>query len=181
MNEHGLVVGMAAVPPGGMRPDPQKPTIGSIGVIREMLDHARTVDEAVVILQSYNIDMGGGPPVHYLMADRSGHAALVEFYQSKTIVIANEHPWHLATNFLRASIRGDTAGVCWRYDKINQRLTEAEGRLTTEAAINLLAEVSQDITQWSIIYGMTSGDIRIVVGKRYDATPHTFHLDQAGE
>jgi hypothetical protein len=56
MNEHGLVVGMAAVPPGGMRADPDKGTIGSIRVIREMLDHARDVGEAVALLDRYNID-----------------------------------------------------------------------------------------------------------------------------
>jgi hypothetical protein len=125
--------------------------------------------------------MAGGPPVHYLMADRAGHAVLAEFYQGKLIVIANEHPWHLATNFLRASINGDPAGACWRYDKINQQLTEAEGRLTTEEAMNLLVEVSQEITQWSIVYGMTNGDIRLVVGQQYKTTHHTFHLDQVGK
>jgi hypothetical protein len=31
-------------------------------VIRRILDHASTVDEAVAMLQSYNIDMRGGPP-----------------------------------------------------------------------------------------------------------------------
>ncbi len=103
MNEVGLVVGMAAVPPGNMRPDPGKETIGSLGIIREMLDHAANVDEAVAILQSYNVDMEGGPPLHYLMADRSGRAVLVEFYQGEVVLMPNEDPWHQATNFLRAS------------------------------------------------------------------------------
>jgi len=62
MNERGLAVGMAAVPPGQMRPDPHKESIGSLMVIRRILDHASTVDEAVAMLQSYNIDMRGGPP-----------------------------------------------------------------------------------------------------------------------
>ena len=50
MNEYGLAIGMAAVPPGNMRPDADKETIGSLGIIRQMLDHARTVDEAVDIM-----------------------------------------------------------------------------------------------------------------------------------
>ncbi len=56
LNEAGLAVGMAAVPAGGVRPDPKKQTIGSLLVIREMLDHARDVAEAVDILESYNIE-----------------------------------------------------------------------------------------------------------------------------
>jgi len=173
MNEHGLAVGMAAVPPGGMRPDPNKESIGSLRVIREMLDHARNVDEAVDVMGSYNIDMGGGPPIHYLIADRSGHAILVEFYRGEMHVIPNETPWHLATNFLRAAA-GDTAqGRCRRYDTLDERLTEAEGQITTQEAMDLLADVSQSNTQWSVVYEMNSGGIKVAMGRGYDQV-HAF-------
>jgi hypothetical protein len=183
MNEHGLVIGMAAVPPGHMHPDPKKETIGSLGVIREILDHASNVDEAIAILQSYNIDMQGGPPLHYLVASLSGRSALVEFYQGEMVVIPNETPWHLATNFLRAEAGKSGEGRCWRYDKISQRLAEAEGKITTQDAMDLLAEVSQGDkqggTQWSIVYGMGTGDVNVTMG-RHDNL-HTFHLSLIGE
>jgi hypothetical protein len=180
MNERGLAIGMAAVPPGDMRPDPNKETIDSLGVIREMLDHASNVDEALAILQGYNIDFGSGPPLHYLMADSSGRSLLVEFYQGEMVVIPNETPWHQATNFLRASAGEFAEGECWRYDKLSQRLTEAEGQLTVQDAMVLLADVSQGSTQWSVVYGMSSGDVNVVMGQKYD-TIHTFHLGLAGE
>ncbi|MDY7075429.1 MAG: C45 family peptidase [Chloroflexota bacterium] len=179
MNENGLVVGMAAVPPGQMRPDPDKETIGSLVVIREMLDHASDVDEAVAILQSYNVDMGGGPPLHYLIADRSGRSVLVEFYEGEMVIIFNETAWHLATNFLRASAGESAEGQCQRYDKISQRLAEAEGRIITQDGMDLLAEVSQEgSTQWSIVYGMSTGDVNVAMGREYDDV-HTLHLDLA--
>jgi hypothetical protein len=180
MNEHGLAVGMAAVPPGDMRPDPNKETIGSLRVIREMLDHASNVDEALAILQSYNIDFEGGPPLHYLMADLSGRSLLVEFYQGEMVVIPNETPWHQATNFLRASVGESAEGECWRYDKISQRLTEAEGQLTMQDAMDLLSDVSQGVTQWSVVYGMSTGDVNVTMGQKYDNV-HTFQLSFAGE
>ncbi len=180
MNERGLAVGMAAVPAGNMRPDPNKETMDSLGVIREMLDHAGTVDEALAILQSYNIDFEDGPPLHYLMADSSGRSLLVEFYQGEMAVIPNEMPWHLATNFLRASVGESAEGECWRYDKISQRLTEAEGQLTVQGAMGLLATVAQGNTQWSVVYGMSSGDVNVVMGRQYD-TLHTFPLGLASE
>jgi hypothetical protein len=180
MNEHGLVVGMAAVPPGQMRPDPDKETTGSLRVIREMLDHASNVDEAVAILQSYNIDFEGGPPLHYLVADPSGRSVLVEFYQGEMVMMPNETPWHLATNFLRASVGESAAGQCWRYDTISQRLTDAQGRMTTPGTMRLLSDVSQEGTQWSIVYGMSTGDVHVTMGRQYD-TPHIFHLGLAGE
>ena len=180
MNEHGLVVGMAAVPPGEMRPDPDKETIGSLGVIRKMLDHASNVDEAVAILQTHNIDLRGGPPLHYLIAAPSGRSVLVEFYQGEMVIIPNETPWHLATNFLRASVGESAEGRCWRYDRISQRLTEAEGQITRQDAMDLLAEVSQDETQWSIVYGISTGDVSVAMGRQYD-TLHTSHLSLVGE
>jgi hypothetical protein len=118
MNEHGLVVGMAAVPGSEMPYDQDKETIDSLIVIRKMLDHARDVDEALAILQSYNIRWGGGPPLHYLIADPLGHSVLVEFYEGEMVVISNETPWHLATNHLRSIADETGPSGCWRYDEI---------------------------------------------------------------
>ncbi len=175
MNEHGLVIGMAAVPPGNMQPDPAKETFGSLGIIREMLDHARDVDEAVAILKNHNIDFEGGPPVHYLMADSNRKSVLVEFYRGEMNIIENEHPWHLATNFLLSSVNDPKDGNCWRYNTIDARLNETQGRLDSESAMDLLADVSQDITQWSVVYQMAQGEVSVAMGRDY-ALVHDFKM-----
>ena len=176
MNERGLVVGMAAVPDGNTRPDPSKETIDSLQVIRKMLDQASTVDEAVAVLQQYNIDWGSGPALHYLIADRSGQSALVEFYQGKMHIIPNDKPWHLATNFLLSSVGESATGQCTRYDKIDQRLSTAAGSIDAEEALRLLRDVSQANTQWSIVYGLSTGEVIVTMGRAYSRT-HAFHLD----
>lgn len=175
MNEHGLAIGMAAVGPGNMQHDPSKETIGSLGIIRQMLDHARDVDEAVAILGRYNIDFSGGPPIHYLLADRRGRSVLVEFYQGEMVIFPNEAPWHLATNFLLASVGAATRERCWRYDRLNERLIETVGQLGVDESMELLAQVAQPATQWSIVYEMSSGDILVVMDRKYDRS-HLFHL-----
>ena len=180
MNEHGLVAGMAAVPASKMPYDRDKETIDSLMVIRKMLDQAHDVDEAVAILQSYNIRWGGGPPLHYLIADSSARSVLVEFYQGEIVMIPNETPWHLATNHLRAIADETGPSGCWRYEKIYQRLMETGGQVTTQEAIDLLAEVSQGVTQLSVVYGMSTGDVDVTMGRQYDNL-HTFHLSLAGE
>jgi hypothetical protein len=180
MNDQGVVVGMAAVPAGQMQSDPDMETIGSLGVIREMLDHAGNVDEAVGILRSYNIDFRGGPDLHYLVADRSGRAALVEFYEGEMVVTSNDAAWHLATNFLRAQAGSSAEGACWRYDKLGKRLAEASGRLDGQTAMALLSEVSQPGTQWSIVYSLASGEVHVAMGREY-TSPHTFQLDPGSE
>jgi hypothetical protein len=179
MNEYSLAIGMAAVSPGNMQPDANKETIGSLGIIRQMLDHARNVDEAVEIMKSYNIDFTGGPPIHYLMADATGESALVEYYNGEMHVIENEEPWHLATNFLHSAVDNPTDGGCWRYNTINTQLIETNGQIDLQAAMQLLADVAQNNTQWSVVYQMSSGTINVVMGQQYQDT-HQFQLDLAG-
>jgi len=177
MNEYGLTVGMAALPgeyKGHASYDPSKPTIGSIGIIRQVLDHARDVDEAVELFEQYNIDFRGGPLIHYLIADPGGKAVLVEFYRGEMVVLPNEAPWHLATNHFRCTAEGD--GGCPRYRMISERLTATNGQLDSQSAMQLLSEVKQDMTQWSSVYDMTSGDINVAIAGEYENV-FSFHLD----
>ena len=177
MNEFGLTVGMAAVP-GDYHEhapnDPSKPTIGSIGIIRQILDHARDVDEAVAIFKYYNIDFRGGPLIHYLIADPGGKAVLVELYQGEMYLLPNEESWHMATNHFRCITEGD--GGCTRYYTLSEQLTEVNGQLDAESAMKLLSEVKQDMTQWSVVYDMTGGAINVALGGEYD-TIYNFRLD----
>ena len=179
MNEMGLVMGMAAVPPGDIQPDPDKEVIGSLGVIREVLDHASDVDEAVAIIANYNVDMGDGPPLHYLIADATGQGVLVEFFRGEMIVIPNQLPWHRATNFLRSAHDDSAEGVCRRYDELDQTLEEKEGQLSTTEAMDLLQRVSQENTQWSVVYSMNSGEVLVAMGREYDDL-HAFDMDGEG-
>lgn len=177
MNEYGLVVGMAAVFESRVPHDPNKTSIDSLEVIREMLDHARDVDQAISILQQFNVDMEGGPPLHYLIADRYGQAALAEFYD-ELVVIRSESPWHLATNHLRALANENGPSGCWRYEKIEKRLSAALGKLDGQQSLDLLRSVSQTgeyPTQWSVVYGIDTGEVRIVMGREF-GSPVSFRL-----
>ncbi len=180
INETGLAVGMAAVPSGNMPVDPDKETVDSLLVIREILDHARHVDEAIDILARFNIDYGNGPALHYLIADLSGESALVEFYQGEMRIIYNKFDWHQATNFLVSSVDEQSQGHCWRYDKILDQLSGQDGNVSVAQAFVLLEGVAQESTQWSVVYEMSTGDINIVMGKAYNEV-HELHLDLLSE
>ncbi len=172
MNEHGLVVGMAAVANDNSPPDPDKPTVDSLVMIRILLDQTKTVQEAVEQLQSYNINWGDGPALHYLIADANGQAVLAEFYRGELALTENQSPWLHATNFIRASVHGQPQGQCWRYDTLTQTLTETEGKLTTDQAQSLLQAVSQENTQWSVVYGINTGEITL----RFDREEQFFQF-----
>jgi hypothetical protein len=176
MNEQGLAVGMMAVPQADTLNDPRRVTIGSLDAIRLILDRARSVAEAIDLLGAYNIDWEGGPPLHYLIADAAGHSAVVEFIEGEMQVLANEEPWQVATNFLVTGHSPESAKrSCRRYATAHETLERADGSLSQGEAMELLEGVSQDITMWSVVYGMTNGDIGVSVGRDFEDV-HQFRL-----
>ena len=99
----------------------------------------------------------------------------MEFYQGEMIVIPNKEPWHQATNFLRAEAGESLEGRCWRYDRISERLSASRGKLTAQEVMELLADVSQEETQWSIVYGISESSVNVVMGRNYGEA-HTYQL-----
>lgn len=169
MNERGLAVGMMAVPFAEDNLDPQRVTVGSLHAIRLLLDNAGTVDEAISLLQGYNVDFEGGPPLHYLVADALGNSAVIEFIDGAMRVLPNEGAWQVATNFVISGHSQEEArGLCRRYATANEALEQAGGSLSPQQAMELLEDVSQAITMWSIVYNMSSGDISVAMGRDYD-------------
>jgi hypothetical protein len=168
MNEHGLVIGMAAVPAGQVEKNPALETVGSLHIIRLMLDHAKNVPEAIALFSRFNVDMEGGPPIHYLLSDAAGRSALLEFYQGELVVIPTEKSWQEATNFLNAAAIEDPKGQCWRYDAMEEVLYDNQGQLTVAEAFSLLEAVSQPNTQWSIIYDLSELDLAVAMANNYD-------------
>ncbi len=175
LNEKGLAIGMAAVPESPTPSDPNNKSVGSLAVIRMILDHAASVEEALTIISGVNILWHGGPQLHYLIADASGTSALVEFVDGEMVVLYNTNPWHQATNFLLSNISGSADGICHRYDVLSERLEEEQGNLSHEEAMELLADVSQSSTQWSVLYQLHTGQISLAMGRHYSEI-HTFQL-----
>jgi len=167
LNEEGLAIGMAAVPESPTPSDPNNKSVGSLGVMRMILDHAATVEDALTIMRDANIIWNGGPQLHYLIADASGEAALVEFVAGEMVVLFNANPWHQATNFLISNTSGSADGVCHRYDVITESLQDKQGDLSLGEAMELLGDVSQSSTQWSVIYQLHTGQISLAMGRHY--------------
>ena len=88
-------------------------------------------------------------------------------------LIPNESPWLQATNYLRSAVE-DPEGQCSRYDKISDEMTRVDGNLSAESGVNLLSDVSQNNTQWSILYHMSSGEIEVVMGRQFN---HRYRFD----
>ena len=171
MNEHGLTVGMAAV--DDLRPEllPGRPAVGSVGVMRQVLDHARTIDEAIAVFRSYNIDFDGGPGLHYLVAEASGKSAVVEFIDGRLQIVPAQDRWQVMENFHLSTVADRS--TFRRYSTANARLAATGGTLTPEDSMALLATVAQGHTQWSAVYDPVGLSLRLTTDQRYD-TVHQF-------
>ena len=171
MNEHGVAIGMAAVDyEVGYPSDPEKRDVGDLRMMREVLEAAATVDEAVAFLEGINPVSQGGPNTHYLIADQTPSAALIEYHDGEMIVFRDsaEIRWQLGTNFPVVLTNGSPAGTCWRYDLIDATLRTAEGALTTLEAMDLLQAVSTPTTRWSIVYDLVELEAHLVIERDWD-------------
>jgi hypothetical protein len=176
MNEAGLAVGMMAVPRAETSDDPGKVTIGSLHAMRLLLDRAASVDEAITLLQAYNIEWEGGPPLHYLVADAAGDSAVIEFLDGELVAVRSDDPWQVSTNFvLTGTDPGTARALCERYARASDALLGAKGRLSPGEFMSLLGEVSQMSTVWSVVYNTGSGSVSVAVGRKYDQV-HQFEL-----
>jgi predicted choloylglycine hydrolase len=171
MNSAGLAVGMMAVSEADTGADPQKATLSDLQIIRLLLDNAANMEQAVELLGSYNIDFGGGPPVHYLIADSSGSSAVVEFVRGEMHVLTSQQSWQVATNFLISVENPQGAdSSCWRYNQAYEVLEQSEGQISESEAMRLLEDVSQGgdyPTIWSVVYNLSAATIHIAVGREY--------------
>jgi len=173
MNEWGVAVSQNAVPFKKLPYDPNKPTLISNQIMRAILDHARDVGEAVSLIEKYNPNF---PVVcgHLHIADVSGNSVVIEYVDGRMVVIRNDKPWQVSTNFLLSEAKAETP-VCRRYDTACEYLLSTEGHVTQQEAMKLLQSVKLEQTVWSVVYNLSTGAVDIAMGKDYEKI-HSFQL-----
>ncbi len=170
MNEKGVAIALLAVPEAEPPYDSNKITLNTTTAIRLVLDHASTVEEAVELLRNYNIYFSGGIECHYLIADASGRSVIVEFYDGELQIVEAETDYQIATNFIAYNSLNIGEGFTEfeRYDMVEKEISDNNGILNENDVISLLAKVGVqdgevDKLQWSVIYNLTTGDVRLFI------------------
>ena len=170
MNEMGFTVGMMSIAHAEGGNDPQKVTLGSLELMRLLLDYAGNVDEAIRLVKDYNVDFED-VPVHYMIADKEEHSAIIEYMNGEPLVIRNEQAWQVSTNFLITEAPSlGTATSCWRYNLLEKELRHSNGMLDVQTGMELLSKVSQTgdfATRWSAVYDLTNTRLQVTVGGYY--------------
>lgn len=187
MNEKGLGIALLAVPEADVPCDPDKITLNTTTAIRLVLDKAATVEEAIALLKQYNIYFSGGIECHYLIADASGHSAIVEYVNQGLCIVETEAGYQIASNFIAYDGLNIGEGFTEfeRYDRVQNAIEANGGLLEAGQAVQLLADVGvfdgdADKLQWSVLYNLTTGDGEIFANRK---TNHLieFHLGKGKE
>lgn len=166
MNEKGLCVAdLIDLDGEQVNQDTGKPDLTTVSGIRLLLDKAATVEEAIALLEQYDMHSSIGFAHHYAVSDTTGRAVVIEYVDGKMVV--NESP--LCTNFNLCHARAgrefdmQVPGIPSAVERMEKLQATDEATSIVEA----LKEVSfSDWTQWSILF-----DTRAKVANYY------FHAD----
>jgi len=172
MNEHGLAASSLKVPCRPGSGESEKTAIVSNHVMRLALDYARDVDQALALLQDYDVAFPA-VCVHFFLADASGRSVIIEYIDGQPVVIDNVEPWQVVTNFLVSEEQPQgAASSCWRYNAAYGRLELTGGTASAQEAMSIAAAASVPETIWSVVYNLSQRDLDVVVGGNYDRVHH---------
>lgn len=161
INEAGLCVADLEVNEGGMTDmDTGRPDLTITTAIRLLLNQAATVDEAVALLETYDIHASGGISHHLAISDAAGKSVVLEFMDGKMVPVSAA----CATNFNLAN--GDSSaggeGARRRYEELCSAYDENGGTMTRQQVTETLRRTAQEgewKTRWSMAYAQETQSI----------------------
>ncbi|MDY6017222.1 MAG: C45 family peptidase [Oscillospiraceae bacterium] len=181
MNEKGLSIGVLELETPETFQQTEKKDITTSAVIRKVLDHAATVEEAVEIFNEYDMHdlLGGNCTYHYQISDANGDTAIIEYVNGETTVLRPDETGSLvATNFWLSEGVDDPDGIGYdRYDTAKRMLSEKNYRITEKEAMDILDAThleNEDLhgyicsTLWSVVYNNTDRTFDVCAMYDYD-------------
>ena len=176
MNQCGVAVSTMSV--SDVRPphDESKPDITLSTAMRLILDYAHSTDEAIAILNDYNIHFVESTG-HLLIGDKGGNSAVVEFVDGDIKVTRPSADWQVCTNHrIWGKTEAENDQACGRYRVVSDRLAELGGTVTGSDVMQTMAAASApNWTMWTTVYDLTNGQFHVAYRRQYD-DPYADHL-----
>lgn len=188
INEKGLAVAVLRIGDEPTNQDTGKIDITTTTAIRLMLDQAATVEEALALLEKYDMHSSAGSCYHFHIADARGDSAVVEYVDNVYEVIRSENDYQAVTNFLLSEKKYNFGSGQDRYEILEDSLGSCVGVVRDEEqAMEFLEAAAMDwhisegsgrrnATQWSIVYNCTDRTAKVITGRQYDKPAHEFSL-----
>lgn len=143
----------------------EKPDLTSTTMLRMVLDYASTVEEAVALIEQYDMHDSANTSFHYMIADATGRSAILEWvadsnetdndgskrhlnvFYNDADPLSGATDWQCITNFIvTPGYYTDDSDKCGydRYQHIRSQLTAVDGVVADEnAAMDILASVGR--------------------------------------
>lgn len=181
MNEKGLAVSVNMIQDSEViAQSGQSQNLTTTTAIRMLLNKAADVDEAIKLLQEYNLHSSMNMMIHFAIVDASGRSVVVEYVNNEMSVIDTP----VVTNFYFAE--GDkqnigTAQSHERYEQLMKQLDENE-TMDMHQVRDALDSVSKDnygefeSTEWSIVYNLNTLEIHYYHRENYEKR-YVFNLN----
>ena len=183
MNDQGLCVAVLMIEDSpAFDQDTGRPDLTTTTAVRLLLDRAATVDEAVALLEQYDLHASAGMVVHFAISDAQGRSVVAEYIDNELVV--TDTP--VVTNFYLTP--GEKYGVGTaesqtRYAMLAERIAGSGGVMDMDGVRDALDSVSKHnfdspfaSTEWSIIYDKVSGAVRYYHRENYDHV-YSFELE----
>jgi len=136
-------------------------------LVRKILDHARTVDEAMLLVEGFvPFDLDDSSlNAHFYVADAAGHSVVLEYTPGGWTRSFPDGSWQVTTNRVVHDVAdADLRQQCWRYKAISEDLEKKSGRLDGWASgMQILKDVAQTGTTWSVVYLPAKEEIDLAV------------------
>ena len=197
MNEKGLCTSIMALPKQASQQSTGKHSVGTTILMRLFLDRCATVEEALEIVNSFDIrhDVSVGSGYHYMVADAQGHCAVIEFdlfdgWKTMVVEKPEDMNYMLVTNHLLAPkyyttepdpvLGNPNSHSWWRFETADAYLSERNGALSFAEAQKCLSDVHwKDLvwpdgmvedTQYSNVYDQSALTLALRPWNDYDRT-----------
>lgn len=158
INEKGLGVSLLELDKKHTVMDTEKGDLLIYTALRVILDRCGTIDEAVELLNSYDMYSPRPNTYHIFITDISGRSVAVEWDNGETFVAEDK----AATNVMIH--KGNVYDP--RYLKMHQTLDGADS-LNADEAMELLKSVKQS-TRWSAVYNLEKFSVDICFNDDYE-------------
>jgi penicillin V acylase-like amidase (Ntn superfamily) len=186
MNEAGLVIELMWLDDTKYPPPDSRPAIDVLEWIQFNLDTAATTAE--VIKNSDTVRIASRVNLHYLVNDKQGNSATIEFLDGKLVAHTGEKlafaaltndTYERSMNYARMAPAAKSESSLDRFTRASIKTLQF-GELTknekdpVEYAFDILTDVAQkNSTQWSIVYDQKRGKVYFRTRK----TPHIKSID----
>lgn len=183
MNEKGVTVTLASLERRPVNQVPEREPRFLIHLVREILDHAGSVHEAVSIAEKYNVFDNGGDVIshHIFLADPRSGSAVLEWRDGVMHLVKDSGHWQVVTNSAMFEVPlEERRRNCARYAKLVKAMDRQDETMTWQQAMDALASAKQKnrtyhidgrklkvSTQWSAVFDTGRREVYLALAGDY--------------